>query len=231
MPQAQSEESMTWMDDPAFLKQWAALLGQLLVARCTLKVVHAVSRDAGEMWEGVRAWLPLYLMGAVEPYYYPRLRDGIRMRSLYVAPGSCALSSNTVRGQVGEELSILLGDRIAVRALAEESSAYLALCQQLVHPVAWDGKDDAPADVMPFLLESVPATRVEQLGAVFAIDEEAGAFIMGIHPPYKTYVVTEQRLVQAIAEYLNGLPPEVAVPVSSLRTCDKETVPLSHSLI
>lgn len=197
----QSDEDMAWMRDEAFAKEWGAPLARLLSAGCTVRVVHTVSRDAGEMWEGVHAWLPLYLEGKVEPWYYPRLRDGVRTRSLFVAPGVCALMSDAVRGQSGPELSIMLHDRRAVRALRDEFEAYLALCRPLVQRIP---ADDARAYADRFLSSANRMASFDAIGAIVAI-RGGEALVVGANDSSVALLVEEPRLVDALSEYLQTM--------------------------
>ena len=124
----QSDEDIAWMHaDASFVDVWTHLMAGLAQAGCTFTVVHTVSRDGGEMWEGVREWLPLYLGGATRPYYYPRLRDGVRKRSLFVARGTCAVVANSVTGMEGDVLSMMLtdGDARLLEALPDEVDCVL----------------------------------------------------------------------------------------------------------
>ena len=141
----QSDEGTAWMyEDPAFISEWAKSMAGLAAAGCTFTVVHTVSRGGNEMWEGLREWLPLYLTGAVRPYYYPRMRDGVRMRSLFVARGRCALVSNSVQGMEGDGLCVMHDDAGAVGALERAIGAYLGRSRLLARcdpPAADDGRE------------------------------------------------------------------------------------------
>jgi len=153
----QSDEDMSWMiDDESFSQRWAALMGELVAKGCKITIVHTLSRDMNEMWEGVRKWLPLYMAGTVEPYYYPKLRDGIRSRSLFVASGLCALSANSVKNAEEDALVELLHDKTAIKALESEFAAYLALCNPLMKPVSRQGRDALATCITSFLDSDAP---------------------------------------------------------------------------
>ena len=92
-----SDEDMSWLyEDPLFTRRWAILLMKLLHTGTRIRIPHNITRDSNEMFEAVRNWIPLYMTGAVEPYYYPRLRDGVYHRSLFIASGHSALISDSV---------------------------------------------------------------------------------------------------------------------------------------
>lgn len=201
----QSDEDTAWMyEDAGFAQQWSDLMSQLAQAGCTFTVVHTVSRGGNEMWEGVRGWLPLYLTGAIRPYYYPRLRDGVRMRSLFVARNTCALESNSVQGMENEALSILLDDADAASALAHEFDAYLALCLSLAHVDRLESREDLEALIKRYC-NAGDVTTADIAGATVCARGNREALIAtpGEHPV--VYRIEEPRLADAIAGYLAQL--------------------------
>ncbi|MBP8640126.1 MAG: hypothetical protein KBI01_04405 [Oscillospiraceae bacterium] len=67
-----SDEATDWMtDDREFAMQWGYLMAQFLSGGGKIKVIHTVSRDLDEMLSAISQWMPLYMLGAIEPYYYP----------------------------------------------------------------------------------------------------------------------------------------------------------------
>ena len=122
---------MSWLFvDPAFARQWADLLRDVLMAGNRIKIVHTVSRHIDEMMEAVAKWVPIYLTGAIEPLYYPGLRDGLFQRTMFIAPFSGAVIANSVNRDSSGMLNIYLEDQEAIRALTVEYNRYLACCQQ-----------------------------------------------------------------------------------------------------
>ena len=95
-----SDEDMVWLyEDEAFALRWNTLMLQLIHAGSRIRIVHTLGRNVQDMWEAVRSWLPLYSTGAVEPWYCPRLRDGIFKRTMFLASGHSALVASSVPGQ------------------------------------------------------------------------------------------------------------------------------------
>lgn len=128
-----SDEEMSWLfADPAFARQWADLLRDVLMAGNRIKIVHTVSRHIDEMMEAVAKWLPIYLTGAIEPLYYPGLRDGLFQRTMFIAPLSGAVIANSVNRDSSGMLNIYLEDQEAIRALTVEYNRYLACCNPLM---------------------------------------------------------------------------------------------------
>ncbi len=208
----QSDEGTAWMyEDAAFIGAWSGVMAELVAIGCTLTVVHTVSRDGNEMWEGVREWLPLYLSGAIRPYYYPRLRDGVRTRSLFVARGRCALVSSSVQGMDGDELCAMFDDEDAVAALSREFDAYLRLCVPLAVFEQLPSRADLDGLLEGFRgVDGVVAAELH--GAVVcAIAGRAAIVALPGEPPV-AYRIGEPRLVDALVGYVDSLPGKATTP-------------------
>jgi len=128
-----SDDDDEWIDDStSFSCEWSSLLWQIILRGGRVKVIHKVSRNIDEMFVVIRRWLPLYVSGAIDPYYYPRLRDGIYKRTLLVVPGVAAAFSTSIGQQAGGAASFLTRDRQAVDSFTNEFSSYVALCRPLI---------------------------------------------------------------------------------------------------
>lgn len=128
-----SEEDMGWLyEDPAFAARWAADFTQVLRMGNRVKIIHHVGRDLNELLEAVAKWVPVYMTGMIEPYYYPRLRDGIFRRTLFLAPGSAAVVSASVGRNTEGMLNELITKPEAIAALVREYENYFALCRPLM---------------------------------------------------------------------------------------------------
>lgn len=138
-----SDEDMTWLyEDPAFARRWAALMAAFLARGGRICMIHTVSRNLGEMLEAIQKWMPLYCSGSVQPYYCPRIRDGIGRRTLFLARGRCALTSHSVEDRTEGMANVFVTNRDVVAALEREFENLLALCRPLMEiftPASADG--------------------------------------------------------------------------------------------
>ncbi|MBP1760594.1 MAG: Transcriptional regulator [Firmicutes bacterium] len=128
-----SDESIDWLtEDLSFLASWANLMSSIVMQGHRIKMIHTINRNLDEMLEGLAKWMPLYMTGAIEPYYYPRKRDGVFQRTLFIAPGIAAVTSTSIENIKNKAVNLLLKDARAVDALAEEYNCYLNLCKPLM---------------------------------------------------------------------------------------------------
>jgi len=128
-----SDEETSWMTaDPEYARKWAGLMVHMLSRGNKIKIIHTLSRDLDEMLSALNQWMPLYMSGAIEPYFYPKKRDGIFKRTLFIAPETAAVVSSSIGDQVELAANILHRDPAAIASFAEEFLHYLHLCRSLM---------------------------------------------------------------------------------------------------
>lgn len=128
-----SDEATDWMTaDREFACKWASLMFQVLKKGNKIKVIHTISRDLDEMLNAISQWMPLYMSGAIKPYFYPKKRDGVFKRTLFIAPETGAVISNSVGNMPDQEAIIFFKDKMSVEAFAIEFNQYLKLCKPLM---------------------------------------------------------------------------------------------------
>ena len=131
---ALSEESMDWLlEDHAYLASWVNMMTQVFKKGCTLKIIHTVNRDLDEMLASINFWLPLYLHGTIVPYYYPKKRDGIYKRTLFIAPGIQAVASSIIGNKYDNAASFLFTDKTVLNTFEQEFDTYVDLCKPLMN--------------------------------------------------------------------------------------------------
>ncbi len=127
-----SDEPTDWMtEDRQYAAEWAAMMAQVLAKGNRIKVIHTVSRDLDEMLHAIGQWMPLYMTGSIEPYYYPKKRDGIFKKTLFIAPGVCAMVR--VRREIWETArpAWFSGARLLLRLSGRNSSSIWAYADRL----------------------------------------------------------------------------------------------------
>ena len=125
-----TDEKMDWLTaDDAYARRWTEGLLRFIERGVRIRIIHTVSRDPMELLDGLRKWMPLYLTSAVEPWYYPGVRDGVFRRTLFIARGFGAITATAVGA--GDGLNLLVRERAAVEALTVEFEDYFALCRPL----------------------------------------------------------------------------------------------------
>ncbi|MBQ9058206.1 MAG: hypothetical protein IJ125_03360 [Atopobiaceae bacterium] len=204
-----SDEDMTWLyEDKEFSKQWKALMLKLITTGSQIRIIHSISRNSNEMWEAVKMWLPLYATGAIEPYYYPLLRDGVYRRTLFVASKHSAIAATSLNsgGDATDWLNMLLYDRQAVTALEHEFSAYFSLCRPLMRIHTSKEAILRVASEFADNKGTILASRADD--RFVCTCEDGHALLVSTSSVPVAFETAETRMVGAIWEYLRNLPAE-----------------------
>ena len=228
-----SDEPIDWLyENAGFVRRWFTLFVAVLQRGNSVKIIHTVSRNMNEMMEGITKWLPIYMAGTIEPYYYPRLRDGVFRRTLFVASKTAAVSATSVQQNTERSVNLFVTDKSAVKAFADELEQYLAICKPLMrifkNPAAegyfrelegigLEFGDSIMSTAMP-LIFSMP----EKLAKEIAEDNAAPAFLELWRRSLQSFrrSVKKQRITEVI------LAKEVAL----LRT-DALELPMSDMVL
>lgn len=171
-----SEENFDWLtENREFAVVWASLLQQVLMKGNRIKIIHNISRHLDEMLAGISEWVPIYMTGMVEPYYYPKTRDGIFQRTIFIAPGIAAVLSTSVTGRTSKTANYFVRDKKAVDAAVAEFNDYFELCKPLLH-VFRAGNTDGLIKTLKDFSED-PANTIIKSSAlsIMTMPEEAAA--------------------------------------------------------
>lgn len=164
-----SDENMAWLyEDAAFAAKWAELFKKVIERGNRVKIIHTITRDINDMFEAIAKWIPIYMTGAVEPYFYPKLRDGLFQRTLFIAPDTAAVISSSVQQDTDGMLNMFITDKSALDALKIEYEHYLSLCRPL----------------MRILTEQTPEDILKAFENLASAEEDA--FIYSAMPPIFT---------------------------------------------
>ncbi len=128
-----SNEDMEWLTgDKEFYRKWSLLLKNVIEKGHKIKIIHTIKREMSEMLAAIEYWLPLYLTGAIEPYYYPKYQENIFRRTIFVAPDISALSCSTISEYTAKAQQFLYWDPKKIKDLTEEFKILLKGCRSLM---------------------------------------------------------------------------------------------------
>ncbi|MBQ7707643.1 MAG: helix-turn-helix transcriptional regulator, partial [Lachnospiraceae bacterium] len=90
-------------EDDKFKKRYIVAMSMLLKKGLHLNMVHNIDRPMKEMILGMEGWFPMYMTGAISPYYFPKKPSDMfctsHMTSGSVALSGECLSNNQERGK------------------------------------------------------------------------------------------------------------------------------------
>ena len=89
-----SDEDQSWMTgDRTFLMRWASLMSACVKNGTRIRIIHNVDRDASEMADAIRSWLPLYMSGMVESWYSTKKRNPRFSHTIFLCPGMACIEA------------------------------------------------------------------------------------------------------------------------------------------
>lgn len=128
-----SDESTDWMTaDRDFAVKWAQLMIGVLSKGNKIKIIHTISRDLDEMLNAIQQWIPMYMTGLIEPYYYPKKRDGIFKQTMFISPEISAVISSSVGTSIDYAANLLIRNSDTIKAYTEVFNQYLNQCKPLM---------------------------------------------------------------------------------------------------
>ena len=128
-----SSEEMSWMvGDPVFTQKWVALMFAVLSKGNRIKIIHTIDRGIDEMLDSIASWMPVYMTGLIEPYYYQKKRDNIFKQTMFIAPETAAVISHSVNDKTENAPNTLYRDTAVVAAYVEEYNEFLSMCRPLL---------------------------------------------------------------------------------------------------
>jgi hypothetical protein len=138
-----SDEDIDWLtEDKEFTSVWANLMIKVIMKGNRIKIIHTVSRNLDEMLNALGEWMPLYMTGAIEPYYYPKKRDGVFRRTLFICPETIALASTSIGSMTENTANFMTQNNRTIESLIYEFESYLNLCRPLMKIFTPSKKDE-----------------------------------------------------------------------------------------
>lgn len=128
-----SDENMQWLiGSKDFATKWSALLSQIIAQGTRIKIIHTVTRDLTEMLAVIDWWLPVYMTGAMESFYYPKYWESVFRKTMFLAPGIAAVTSSSLVTHEEHSQLFYCSDPKILRNLSKEFDAFFELCYPLM---------------------------------------------------------------------------------------------------
>jgi hypothetical protein len=116
-------EDLSWqIGTPGYRNKVESLFTAYAKAGNTIKIIHSLSEDTDAMLDMLQTWIPIYLTGYVEPFYYPKIREDFYRRTAFVVPGVAAMLSSSLNGNTAEAMTFILKDKEAIKVVESELS-------------------------------------------------------------------------------------------------------------
>lgn len=198
-----SDEGMDWLgDDVGFFNKWRGLMGQVILQGNRIRIIHSVNRDLDEMLIAIKGWMPLYMTGSIEAYYYPKKRDGVFKRTLFIAPKTGAIISTSVGNMEDIVPCTLISDKRAIEGYKREFDNYLSLCKPLVKAFTKDNSDEYK-ELLDMFIWADGSQVIKETKDYIAYMKEDKGVIVGDTTKAVAIFISEGNITAAFGDYFN----------------------------
>ncbi len=144
-----SDESLEWLtENPSFSVELYNCLMSLIEQGYSFKRISSKFWDTTDAIDSLNRWLPVYMQGKLETWYYPRIRDNVFHRTIIVAPGLAAIGSDSVGYHAESSLTFLNINADMANVAANSFNDYLAKCVPLTVAHSQDDPNESICDCL-----------------------------------------------------------------------------------
>lgn len=138
-----SDQPLAWLtDDIGFAKKWAALMAIVLQRKNRICIIHNINRSSTEMLEAIKKWIPLYMTGLIEAYYYSKPQESSFCRTMFISPGVCSIDASLVEGTEDTAKYHFNSEPDIVDYHFRQFTALLDISERLIGIISFRNPDD-----------------------------------------------------------------------------------------
>lgn len=127
--------------DENFKKKWLLAIAMVLKKGLHLNMIHNIDRPISEMLLGIENWIPLYMTGAISPYYFKKTPSDLFYTAHYTS-GAVALSSEYIKASDGKSRYYLTTKKEELEYYKAKSEYLLKKASPLMEIFKEDNKDE-----------------------------------------------------------------------------------------
>ncbi|MDC7286332.1 hypothetical protein NXH76_00820 [Blautia schinkii] len=128
-----ADETDDWlMEDYDFTSNMQA--GLIACVQKGFQICHIIPPiySGDQILESLTRWIPLYMTGKVEAFFYPHIRDRLHRHSIIMVPGKISLASHSLAGRRTSYATMLTTDTRLIQATEEEFQDCLSMCRPML---------------------------------------------------------------------------------------------------
>lgn len=92
-----SDQNMDWMNGDYHIK-WLSLMSEAIKRGVKIRIIHNIERSSSEIIEAVASWLPLYMSGIIESFYYTKSLDSRLSYTMFLNPNRSCIEGVCING-------------------------------------------------------------------------------------------------------------------------------------
>lgn len=204
-----TDEDETWLwEDFAFVRIYAGYINELVGNGCVFYRLAPPNRNARDSFRDMELWLPAYASCSVREFYYPKPRDDLHRRTLFVVNGIAAVSSRSIGERESSSSSMLSTDERIVSVAHMEALDLLRMCKPRICPhsvteteaILRNQVSDDDLQTPYMLLSDAPLNTSI---SIYAKTSDT-VLIVKDREPFISLCITDVPIAASIHDYLNG---------------------------
>lgn len=129
-----SDDNLEWLlYDYSLTKKIQAQLISVLQKGFTFYQIMPAINFLPQYTDSLQFWLPMYSTGRVKVFYYPRLRDNIYRRSVFIIPNEAVRVSNSIGLDSESDLTLFSTSKEVINATTRQFNQMLSLCRPAIN--------------------------------------------------------------------------------------------------
>lgn len=226
-----SDEATEWMtESQEFAAKWAQLMIGVLSKGNKIKIIHTISRDLDEMLNAIRQWMPLYMTGLIEPYYYPKKRDGLFKQTMFISPGTSAVISSSISNSIKNAANLFIRNRDTIKAYTEVFNQYLNQCKPLMRVFTAKDKESCLEILKEFEKEKGNTMiKTESLSILTMPEKISSSILPRIGIDVNNLSDYQRKRIKIFEKYLLTNTFTEIIPILDLKTIKDGKVKVSFS--
>lgn len=125
-----SDDNLDWLfEDYLFANEVQTYWIEALQKNLTMKHIIPSMNFINSYVESLQYWLPIYITGQADVYYYPRLRDNLYLHSFIILPDYCVQATTGIGLGNQNHITLTSTHPQLVKAYTHQYQEYLSLCR------------------------------------------------------------------------------------------------------
>lgn len=125
-----SGDYLEWLlEDSQLSNEFQNHLVQLVKSNVRIKQIMKPTTYLSDFVDSLRYWLPIYITGQVDVYYYPRMADKLYQSNFIIVPNQGALISTQIGQDKQSVITTVSNDPKLINAYTQQFETYAKLCQ------------------------------------------------------------------------------------------------------
>ncbi|MGM0396351.1 MAG: helix-turn-helix domain-containing protein [Bacillota bacterium] len=129
-----SDEPTDWIkDDIQFYFTFNSMLSDALASGHKLKIIQFYQKDFKSMMDSIERWMPIYLSGQIQTFYYPQEMKSLFGNTVVVAGDLAAVKSASIRSNSENSVNFYVTGKKVTRAIQENLESFVGECESLMN--------------------------------------------------------------------------------------------------